>query len=215
MGKHGNEYTRQDKDFYPTPAWVTEALLQHLDVTGRNLWEPAAGTGNMAKVLSLAGAARIHCSDIANYGYPLDALREFTAGGETPVAHPVIITNPPGGPRNATAEAFIASGLRHIMYGGTLALLLSTDFDSAVTRRGLFDECRWFTTRIILTKRITWFDRADGVREAPKENHAWFVGEHSALRERRPVQTLYAPVPDFPRLTEGARRITERRTPCF
>jgi hypothetical protein len=45
MGKHGNEYTRVPRDAYPTPAWVTAALLEHVDVAGKLVWEPCVGAG--------------------------------------------------------------------------------------------------------------------------------------------------------------------------
>jgi hypothetical protein len=42
-------------------------------------------------------------------------------------------------------------------------------------------------------KRIVWFERDDGMREAPKKNHAWFVWQRSPLRVRRVPVILYAP----------------------
>jgi hypothetical protein len=104
-----------------------------------------------------------------------------------------IITNPPQGPRNSLAEAFVAAGLRHIGRGGLLALLLPSDFDSAARRRPLFHGCPWFTAKIVLTRRIVWFERADGVREAPKENHAWFLWQRTPLRVPAPPRVLYGP----------------------
>ena len=44
-----------------------------------------------------------------------------------------------------------------------------------------------------MRKRIVWFERDDGIREAPKENHAWFVWQRSPLRVRQWPVTLYAP----------------------
>jgi hypothetical protein len=193
VGKHETSYARVARDLYPTrERWVTEALLAYIDLAERNVWEPAAGMGDMAEVLK-AGGAHVFCSDIAEYGYPLDARRDFTHGDPGPFD--AIITNPPQGPRNATEEAFIAAGLRYLADAGNglLALLLPTDFDAAGRRRGLFADCPWFAAKIVLTRRIVWFARSDGVREAPKENHAWFVWERTALRARVPPLTLYAP----------------------
>jgi hypothetical protein len=34
MGKHETGYARQDRDFYPTPAWPIEALAEQVDLRG-------------------------------------------------------------------------------------------------------------------------------------------------------------------------------------
>jgi hypothetical protein len=70
MGKHETGFARVARDHYPTrEVWVTEALLDHVDVAGLKIWEMAAGAGDMAEVLKAAGAW-VFCSDIADYGYP-------------------------------------------------------------------------------------------------------------------------------------------------
>jgi hypothetical protein len=198
MGKHERGYERVERDFYPTrERWVTEALLAHVDLAGLSVWEPATGEGDMAEVLKTSGAARVYCTDIVARGYQLDALCDFTAAPLPALmreAHiDAVITNPPLGLRNRTAERFIEVGLEHIARGGILALLLPADFDSAARRRPLFDACPWFAGRITLTRRIAWFDRSDGRRVAPKENHSWFLWEHRALRARAAPILRYAP----------------------
>jgi len=192
MGKHEASYARVERDLYLTrETWVTEALLAHIDLAGRSVWEPAAGHGDMAEVLK-AGGADVFCSDITEYGYPLDAVCDFTLTKEGRWFG-CIVTNPPGGPRNTLAEAFIETGLRALAPGQVLALLLPADFDCAGTRRRFFADCPHFRAKIVLTRRITWFARTDGIRAAPKENHAWYVWERTALRTRGQPLTLYGP----------------------
>jgi len=133
MGKHETGYARVAKDLYPTrERWVTEALLEHVSVSGLRVWEIAAGAGDMAEVLKAAGA-HVLCSDIAEYGYPVDALFDFTSADVPPQLQDfdAMITNPPGGNGNRLAVKFIEVGLARIPRGGFLALLLPTDFDSA------------------------------------------------------------------------------------
>ena len=81
------------------------------------------------------------------------------------------------------AERFIAAGLAHLERGeaAVLALLLPSDFDSAGGRRRFFADCPRFSAKIALTRRIVWFERTDGIREAPKENHAWYMWERADL----------------------------------
>jgi hypothetical protein len=198
VGKHETGYARVDKDLYPTrERWVTETLLGHVDLAGLIVWEPAAGMGDIAEVLKTGGASRVYCSDIVDRGYPLDAIHDFT----TPISpapelrFDIVATNPPYGLRHATAEAFIETGLSHIGRGGMLALLLPCDFDNANGRRRFFAECPHYCGKIVLTRRIVWVLRSDGEREAPKENHAWFIWQRTALRTRAAPVTFYGPAP--------------------
>src|SRR5258708_24644476 len=60
-------YDRQENDFYPTPTWVTEALLNSVTLRGP-VWEPCCGDGAMAGAI----AARDHgvvASDLVDRGF--------------------------------------------------------------------------------------------------------------------------------------------------
>ena len=176
MGKHGG-CARVERDYYPTPDWVTEALAERIKLAGLRVWEPACGDGRMAEALKAAGAV-VHATDIEDRSYSkfagkLDFLSVMN--GKLPFDYNAIITNPPYGARNKLAEKFVEVGLQRVAAGGLLALLLPNDFDSALTRRHLFADCRDFTGKIVLTKRIVWFEPPSGERAGPKENHSWFI----------------------------------------
>ena len=142
MGKHERGYERGDKDLYPTPPWVVDALAEHLDIQGKIIWECAAGTGQMTEALKVAGAARVYSSDTVGRGYPLDEMIDFLSLRKPKLQHfDLIVTNPPWGVGNRTPAAFIARGLARLSHGQTLALLLSVDFGSGVTRRKFFHDC--------------------------------------------------------------------------
>jgi len=64
---HVSGYAREGRDFYATPAWVTEALLAHIKLRGP-VWEPCCGTGAMSRVIEAAGY-QVHSTDIADRGY--------------------------------------------------------------------------------------------------------------------------------------------------
>jgi hypothetical protein len=150
----------------------------------------------MAEALRLEGCAHVYCSDVADYGVGQDEVLDFLSG-QTPKiqwAPDLVITNPPFGQGGRLASAFIGVGLARIRQHGILALLLPCDFDSAKTRSHHFGDCPDFIAKIVLRKRVVWFPRTDGIREAPKENTAWFLWRHSPLRIRYPPATLYAPV---------------------
>jgi len=69
-------YERQDRDFYPTPAWVTEALLRTVRLP-KGVWEPCCGDGAMAQVLGAHGH-RVVGTDLVDQGYG-EAGRDFLA----------------------------------------------------------------------------------------------------------------------------------------
>jgi hypothetical protein len=188
MGKHGSQYARVERDLYPTPDWVVGALVEHVDLCGLRIWESACGDGRMAEALKTHGAST-YATDIA--GDYAEELFDFCSPG-FPKGLGVpdgIVTNPPF----SRANSFVDMGLTRIASGGFLALLLPTDFDSAVGRRRFFHDCPFFCARIVLTKRIVWFARSDGERAQPKENHAWFIWQRPVMRGRLPI-VRYAPV---------------------
>jgi hypothetical protein len=193
MGKHERGYARQERDHYPTPAWVTRALLRLVAVEGLSVWEPAAGAGDMVRVLREHGGL-VFASDIERRGFSLDAVHDFTGLPLVALGRrfDAIITNPPFGARGAGARAFIEAGLRQLAPGGILALLLPADYDSAGGRSQYFGDSVDYVAKLVLTRRVVWFERLDGVREAPKENHAWFIWQRSPLRLSRSAVVIYA-----------------------
>jgi hypothetical protein len=67
-----------------------------------------------------------------------------------------------------------------------VAMLLRTDFDHAATRAHLFARCSMFAKKVILTKRIRWFDDSNG---SPSFNHCWMIWDRL---HRGPPTLAYA-----------------------
>lgn len=162
MSQRDSGYERKERDLYETPPWATLALIPHLPARlrpGMNVYEPAAGSGKMLRVL-------------ADVGYMMDADdiadgRDFLQCERAD--HSAIITNPP----YELATEFIDRALAlQNPVGGIVAMLLRTDFDHAKTRGRLFAGCPSFTKKVVLTKRIKWFEDSKG---SPSFNHAWFI----------------------------------------
>jgi len=197
MGKHGTEYARVERDLYPTPDWVIgAALAEHLDLAGLTVWEPACGKGGMAEALRRTGAARVYTSDIVDYGNGQDEVLDFLSAQNPKLERPpdLTCTNPAYGQGGKLATAFVVAGLSRIRrHGGMLALLLPCDFDSAKTRTRYFGDCPEYVAKIVLRRRVVWFERNDGKREQPRENHAWFLWQRSLLRVRPAPVMLYSP----------------------
>ena len=194
MGKHETGYARVERDLYPTPSWMIDALAEHVDLRWLTVWEPDCGSGDMAEALRRTGCAGVYMSDIVDGGQQHELL-DFTSerNPEIEARFNAIVTNPPFGQSGTLASAFITAGLKRLGSGGLLALLLPCDFDSAKTWARYFADCPDFVAKIALTRRIVWFQRDDGIREAPKENHAWFLWHRSPLCVCRAPVILYAP----------------------
>jgi hypothetical protein len=173
MSQRDSVYVRIERDMYETPAWVTEALLPHLPAWCRMIWEPAAGSGKMSRVLK-SFADTVVSSDISQ-GQDFLEADGFDGDG--------IITNPP----YERAVEFIKHALSLTAPDRLVAMLLRTDFDHARSRRHLFQHHPAFSRKLVLTKRIRWFEDSKG---GPSFNHAWFVWNY---QHKGPPTLAYGP----------------------
>jgi hypothetical protein len=161
MSQRDSGYARVAFDQYETPEWVTRALIPHIPKRVKRIWEPACGSGKMVRALESAGY----------YVFETDIQRDtdFLDPRIVPVDAPAIVTNPP----YSLAAEFIwrALGLTESS-SGMVAMLLRTDFDHAKSRRDLFADHPAFAKKLVLTKRIQWFEDS---KSSPSFNHAWFI----------------------------------------
>lgn len=188
MSQRISGYERKERDLYETPEWVTEALIPHLPWRPRNVWEPACGTGKMAAVLQeYMGVWRSDIEDRGIHVIQGDFLCPVWRLGHD---YQGIITNPPY--EKELAAAFCQRALeRTESVGGLVAMLLRTDFDHAKSRSHIFRDCPAFAKKLVLTKRIVWFEPAPGEKgKSPSFNHAWFIWD---WRHEGPPTIGYAP----------------------
>jgi hypothetical protein len=156
------ENERKERNCYGTPQWVTLALIPHLRSIEGTVWDPVEGAGSrtMLQLLTDSGF-KVEAPDIA--ADPRDFLRRSA------VSCGAIITNPP----HAYAQEFIEHGLRLMRPNdGLVAMLLRTDYDHASSRQYLFGRHKHFAKKLVLTKRIKWFEDTTG---QPPFKHAWFI----------------------------------------
>jgi hypothetical protein len=102
---HESGYERQEGDFYPTPAWVTECLPSNVTLRGP-VWEPCCGDGALAKVLSAAGH-EVVATDLVDRGFGRGGV-DLLKTSEMPDGSRALVTNPPygdGGARSTTGKA--------------------------------------------------------------------------------------------------------------
>ena len=169
-----SNYERREADFYPTPVWVTEAviplLLRKVSVN-TPVWECACGDGAMSKVLE-QHFTRVTSTDLFNYGYGAPDV-DFLA---QPIhVKGLVITNPPYGD---LAEAFIRKALKVTeRYQGKVAMLLRHEYDTAKGRADLFNKPP-HSAELVLTSRPRWIEGSTG---APRHSYSWFLWEHGHI----------------------------------
>jgi len=159
VSQRDSGYARVAFDQYETPEWVTFALMRRFP-PGMVIWEPACGSGKMSRALSSGLCPTpVYASDIQTGEDFLASNRQnFDA----------IITNPP----YSLATEFVEHAIKLMRPHGVVAMLLRTDFDHAKSRRHLFADHPAFYKKLVLTKRIQWFEDS---KSSPSFNHAWFI----------------------------------------
>lgn len=187
MSQRDSGYERKERDLYETPEWVTEALHPHLpDYALQRIWECAAGSGKMADVISRWGAGWF-ASDIEPLGSGIEQ-GDFFRWASPPHHSTSIVTNPP----YDLGTQFCEHALRVMESAeGLVAMLMRTDFDHAKSRAHLFRDCPAFAKKVVLTKRIMWFEPEPGAKgKSPSFNHAWFIWD---WRNDGPPTLAYGP----------------------
>ena len=155
-------------DFFPTPDWATEALIDNERFEG-SVWECAGGNGAMSEVLRRA-TDEVYSSDLYDRGYG-DAGIDFLKA-ETRFDN--IVTNPP---YNA-AEGFVHKGLE--LAGRKFALLLRLAFlEGANRQRTVFSQTP--PSRVwVFSERITFYPAGAEVKGSGTTAYAWFVWDKDA-----------------------------------
>jgi hypothetical protein len=189
-------YDRAGQDFYATPSWVTEALLQHVRLRGP-VWEPCCGDGAMSTVIAAHGH-EVVSTDIADRCFGVPGV-DFLACRDVFGACRSIVTNPPYGDSGShTAQTRSPSAmlgfLRHALaltasVEGQLALLVRLQWIAGRRAADVMSAAP-FAAVIVLTQRIRWFDRGERTNAA-QHHHAWVVFDH-AHPSGQPPAMLYA-----------------------
>ena len=117
-------------DFFGTPPWGTRALCEMLDrsidLSRLTVWEPACGTGDMARPLAEYFSA-VRASDVHDYGCGYEVRDFLWPMDDVDLPH-FIISNPPFN----LAEQFIEYALGRAQIG--VAMLVRSSFCESVGR---------------------------------------------------------------------------------
>ena len=175
---HISGYDRQQNDFYPTPAWVTEALLASVTLHGP-VWEPCCGDGAMARVLKDQGHTVV-ASDLVDRGFGRPGV-DFLAAQGFPEECRSMITNPPYGDGGGSEKGVHAPGallhfVRHAIaltgrVDGQLALLVRFQWLAGRKAATLISSGP-LAKIVVLQRRIRWFDMGPMTNHG-QHHHAW------------------------------------------
>jgi len=132
--KSMGSWDRKPADFYPTPADVTQALLDFIKPSkGLHFHEPACGQGHMSRVLKENGL-EVTSSDLFDRGYGRTGVN-FLSDETDPFDADFILTNPPF----AVAEEFIRRCWE--LEVPFFAMLLKDTYWSTKKRKKLWRDC--------------------------------------------------------------------------
>lgn len=175
---HISGFAREDDDFYPTPDWVTECLLDHVMLRGP-VWEPCCGSGAMARVVAARGYDVV-ATDIADRGFG-EAGIDFHAQRAFPSRCRAMLTNPPYGDGSAkrtvpAASRFLRRFVRHaldltVRANGQLGLLVRFQWIAGKQAAELISSGP-LDTVLVITRRIIWFDRGEDTNQS-QHHHCW------------------------------------------
>ncbi|MDR3538315.1 MAG: hypothetical protein P4L71_17605 [Acetobacteraceae bacterium] len=192
---HVSGYEREGRDFYATPSWVTEALLQHVTFRGP-VWEPCCGDGAMSRVLADRGYDVVS-TDLVERGFGTAGV-DFLACQAVPGGCRSVVTNPPYGDTGfqqgqARSPTAMLTFLRHALamtasVQGQLALLVRLQWIAGQRAADLMSAAP-FAAVVVLRQRIRWFDMGEDTNRA-QHHHAWVVFDH-AHPVGRPPALLY------------------------
>jgi hypothetical protein len=155
---------REIDDFYPTPAYAVEALLQREKFDGY-IWECACGTGDISEVLKTAGC-NVYSSDLIDRGYgdQLDFLSNHNK------VYDNIVTNPPFKDALKFVEQAKESSRQKI------AMFLKTVFLESEARYNMFKDKDYPLARVYqFSKRVTLYKDGRKMKNSGMIAYAWYV----------------------------------------
>ena len=189
---NGRDHLNQHRDgYYPTPPRGARALLARESFKGV-LWECACGDGAISRVLEAAGF-QVMSTDLVDRGYGRGG-HDFLADHTTLADH--VVTNPPYGPARGLSARFVEHALTRIRPGGTVCMLLRTNWEAPQAHQRLMARC---CRKYTFSRRLKMHRGGyTGSKHSPQLDVSWYVfsNEHTG-----PTQTEVLP-PDCDKATK-------------
>jgi hypothetical protein len=158
-------------DCYSTPAVAIDAL-RTVETLAHRIWEPAAGRGNIVRVLRAAGHVVI-ASDIIHYDFPLEFEADFLKRTQAPPGTELILTNPPYKRATEFVEQALELCPRVIML--CRLAFLESERRSDILDSGALAAVHVFRNRLPMMHRDNW----TGPRAGNAMPFAWLVWDRN------------------------------------
>ena len=160
---------RQKEDFYPTPGYVVEELLNREKFVGK-IWEPAVGEGDMTEIFKKFGYDT-YSTDLVDRGYgdgQLDFLKCDVSFGCSS-----IITNPP----YSLALEFVNKAKTLLLNDDAkFAMFLKTVFLESAGRYEMFQDKKFPLKSIYqFSKRVSLYKDGKKMKNGGMIAYAWYV----------------------------------------
>ena len=174
MGVSGiRKVTKHQLDYYPTPSWATRALCETKEVKSRlkgaTVWEPAAGGGDMVKIL-LEYTDNVLATDINDYGQNYQ-LVDFPMEGKNTFPNKdidFIITNPPFN----QAEHFVHTALD---ITGNVAMLCRVQWLEGQDRYTNLFAKKPFSKMLVFCERVSMEKGVSNTTKGSAMAFCWFI----------------------------------------
>jgi hypothetical protein len=183
MGNGRDHLNGHPDGYHPTPPRGARALLARESFKGV-IWECACGDGAISRILEAEGLEVIS-TDLVDRGYGRGG-HDFLADNATLVDH--IITNPPYGPARGLSAQFVEHALTRIRPGGTVCMLLRTNWEAPQAHQRLMARC---CRKYTFSRRLKMHRGGyTGKKHSPQLDVSWYVfsNEHTG-----PTQTEVLP----------------------
>jgi hypothetical protein len=191
--RHSN-YERDRLGFYVEPGWAADAILDRIPLPG-GLHDPCCGIGTIVDAATRRDivATGADIADRANGRFP---VRDFLLDETT---YPNIVCNP----SFEIAVELIKHGLKHVVEGGHVAVLVPLRFLASQERHALFKERRplvlVFSRRPSMPPGNLLLERGERIRKNGSDDFAWIVFRRGQVAESAHIDWLSVqlPLPGF------------------
>lgn len=162
----GSKILEDEAELYCTPPYLVKALLRR-EVFPGSIREPAAGRGDIARVLLECGYRDVHASDLHDWDFQLCEVEDFL---ESARESDSLVTNPP-----FRLKAEFLTHAKHLVRH-KIALLLPVDFEYTRTFLKNHRSDAAFPWKAIygFVQGIGWLRRVD---RSGRRKVGWFVFE--------------------------------------
>ena len=165
VGSSRNNGEREINDFYPTPSFAVEKLLEKEIFTG-SIYEPSCGDGAISKVFTNNGF-EVYSTDLIDRGFGTGEIDFLKYNGKN---FDNIVTNPPF----KHGLEFVEKAKKYS--NKKVAMFLKTVFLESTSRYAMFQDKNFpLKTMYQFCKRVPIYKNGEKMQNSGLVAYSWFV----------------------------------------